>query len=61
MKEISKGLEIPNENEDYRLQITEETVMDDEETETDEDEDPKQTSENKIRQRQPRNQISSDA
>ena len=32
-----------------------------EEKETEEDDEPKQTSENKIRQRQPRNQISSDA
>merc|ERR1712150_364858 len=55
VKEISKGVEIPNEEVD----ITEETViMDNEEKENDE---VKQTSENKIRQRQPRNQISSDA
>ena len=57
VKEISKGVEMQNEEEDD----TEETVMDDEEKETDEDDEPKQTSENKIRQRQPRNQILSDA
>ena len=57
VKEISKGVEIPNVEED----VTEETVMDDEEKETGEDDEPKQTLENKIRQRQPRNQISSDA
>ena len=58
VKEISKGVEIPSNEE---ADVTEETVMDDEEKETDEDDEPKQTSENKIRQRQPRNQISSDA
>ena len=57
VKEISKGVEIPNQEE----VVTEETVMDDEEKENNEDEELKQTPENKIRQRQPRNQISSDA
>ena len=57
VKEISKGVEIPNVEEDF----IEETDMDDEEKETDEDDEPKQTPETKIRQRQPRNQISSDA
>merc|ERR1712150_395564 len=60
VKEISKGVEMQNEEQD----VTEESVMDDEEKETYEDEEddkPKQPSENKIRQRQPRNQISSDA
>ena len=46
VKEISKGVEIPNQEDD----VTEETVMDDEEEEIDEDDEPKQTSENKIRQ-----------
>merc|ERR1712150_50939 len=60
VKEISKGVEMQNEEQD----VTEESVMDDEEKETyedEEDDEPKQPSENKIRQRQPRNQISSDA
>merc|ERR1712001_158772 len=61
VKEISKGVEIPN-TEEY---VTEETVMDDEKKEADEDDEedePKQTPEirDKIRQRQPRNQILSD-
>ena len=47
MKEISKGVE----------DVTEETIVDDDEKETDEQ---KPTSENKIRERQPRNQISSE-
>ena len=57
VKEISKGVEIPNKLE----YVTEETVMDDEKKETDEDVKPKQRLENKIKQRQPRNQISTDA
>ena len=56
VKEISKGVELPNVEEI----VTGETINEDEEKEMEEDE-PKQTSENKIRQRQPRNQISSDA
>ena len=58
VKEICKGVEMKNEEED----ATEETVMDDElkVEETQEDDEPKQTAENKIRQRPPRNQISSD-
>merc|ERR1712150_358823 len=65
VKEISKGVEMQNEEHD----VTEETEINDEENETDEDDEeketveddePKQPSENKIRQRQPRNQISSD-
>ena len=55
VKEISKGVEIPNVEED----VTEETVNDDETDVV--DDEPKQTSENKIRQRQPQKQISSDA
>ena len=53
MKDISKGVEISNED------IKEEIVMDDEETE--EDNEPKHTTENKVRQRQSRKQISSNA
>ena len=49
-------MELPNERGDN----TEETIVDHEEKETDEDIRPKQSSQ-KIRQRQPRNQISSDA
>ena len=68
VKKISKGL--PNLEEDVTEEtvvdnetecITEETVVDNEEEETDEDISPKQTSKNQIRQRQPRNQVSSDA
>ncbi len=54
VKEISKGVEMHNEEED----VTEEIAVDDEEKESVEDDEPKQTSENKIRQRQPRNQVS---
>merc|ERR1711997_1027396 len=58
VNEISKGVEIPNEEE----VISEENFIDEEENEPDDDDkEPKQTSENKIRQRQPRNHISSDA
>jgi len=57
VKEISKGVEMQNEEKD----VTHETVVDDEEKETDEDDEPKKTSEKKIRQRQPRSQLSSDA
>ena len=56
VKEISKGVEIPNLKED----IPKETVIHNEEKETPEDDEPKRPSENNIRQRQPRNQISSD-
>ena len=56
MKEISKGVVMQNEEED----ITEETFLVHEESETDKDEERKQTSENEIRQRQPRKQISSE-
>ena len=55
VKEISKGVEIPNLEE----VVTEELVNDDETDVV--DDEPKQTSENKIRQRQPQKQISSDA
>ena len=57
MKEINKGVEIPNEQDN----ITEETViLNDEEKETNENNKLKQIIiDNKIRQRQPRNQISS--
>ena len=58
VKEISKGVEIPNVEEI----VTEETVVGEEEKETDdEDDEPRQTPETKIRQRQPRNQILSEA
>ena len=57
VQEISKGLEVTDDVED----ITEEAVIDNEENEKKEDIGPKQTPENQIRQRQPRNQISSDA
>ena len=57
VKEISNGVELPSERED----ITEETVVDYEEEKINEDIKPKQTSKNQIRQRQPWNQISSDA
>ena len=57
VKEISKGVELPNVEE----VVMEETIMDEEDQETDADDEPKQTPENKIRQRQPRSQISSDA
>ena len=59
VKEISKGLEVPNEKE----VITEETVTipDEGKEPDDEDVEPRQTSENKIRQRQLQIQISSDA
>ena len=56
VKEISKGVEMQNEEEE----VTEETVVDNEENETEEDDEPIKKSENKIRQRLPRNQISSD-
>ena len=56
VKEISKGVEMQNEEED----ATEETVIDEEEKGTDEDDEQKQTSENKIRQRQTQIHISSD-
>ena len=56
VKEISKGVELPNVKEI----VTEETLTEAEEKETEEDES-KQTPENQIRQRQPRIQISSDA
>ena len=54
VKEISKGVEFPN----VEKFVMEETILDKADQETDE---PKQTPENKIRQRQPRRQISSDA
>ena len=57
VKEISKGVEIPN-MEDV---VMEETIMDEEDQKTDEDDESEQTPEIKIRQRQPRSQISSDA
>ena len=56
VKEISKGVELPNVEEI----ISEETIAEDEDKETEEDEQ-KQTPENHIRQRQPRSQISCDA
>ena len=56
VKEISKGVEIPNEGGDIDI-----SVMDEEENETAKADEAKQTSENKIRQRRPRDQISSDA
>ena len=57
VKEISKGVELPSERED----ITAETCVEYEERETDEDIRPERSSENQIKQRQPRKQISSDA
>jgi hypothetical protein len=57
VKEICKGVEIPNVVE----VLKEETIMDEENPETDADDEPKQTPKNKIRQRQPRSHISSDA
>ena len=57
VKEIINGVELPNEEND----ITEETVVDDEERKTDEDIRPKKTLENKTKQRQTLNQISSGA
>ena len=57
MNDISKGVEMPNKVED----VHKESVLDDEVKETDEYDEPKQTLENKIRQWEPRNQISSDA
>ena len=54
VKDISKGVELPNKEED----VTEESVMGTEEKDTIEDIIPKQTPE-KISQRQPRNKISS--
>ena len=56
IKEISKGAKIPTEEEDINV----ESVVNDEKTESKEDYQ-RQTSENKVRQRKPRNQISSDA
>merc|ERR1712150_372938 len=58
VKEISKGVEMQNEEED----VTGETVVEDEEKETEvhEYDEPKQTPETKIRQRQPPKQISSE-
>ena len=56
IKEISKGAKIPTEEED----INEESAVNDEKTDSKEDYQ-RQTSENKVRQRKPRNQISSDA
>ena len=58
VKEISMGVEIPK----VPKVVTEETVrMDDEEKETDDEHDePKHESENKIMQKQSRNQISGD-
>jgi len=59
VKDINEGVEMLNNEED----VTEEIVLDDDEKveENDEDDEPKPKSENKIRKRQPRNQISSDA
>ena len=57
VKDISKGVEIPNKEED----VIEETAIDEEKKETEEEDEPKQTSNIKIRQRHPRNQISNDA
>ena len=54
---MSKAVKVENEEED----VIEESVVDDEEKDCDEDDEPKQTSENKLKQRQPWNQISSDA
>ena len=56
VKEISNGVELPSERED----ITAETCVEYEERETDEDIRPERSSENQIKQRQPRKQISSD-
>ena len=53
VKEISIGKEIPN--------VKETVVMDEEVVENKEDHEPKQESENKIRHRQPHNQIIDDA
>ena len=55
VKEISKGVKVENEEEDD----TEETLVDNKEKETNEDDEPKEIFENKIRQKQPWNQISS--
>ena len=51
---VTKDLEILDQEDD----VTEELIIDEEENETDEDE-PNQTPEKRIRQRQPRTQISS--
>ena len=55
VKEISNGVEIPNE----KVHVSEITFVDDGKKET-EDDEPNQTTKNKIRQRQPWNQIPSE-